>query len=376
MSTMTTYQIPSFYDSTEKSTRPMDSGAAIPPAQVPVSAVAGNSIQVLADGIYQGQQAIRGQFTTLYVSSTGTDAPTSGSKTTPYQTLDYALAQAAALFPASQFDGPVYIALRAGQTFALNNDFTVYGGTLGLTFYNDAQYGDFNAVIGTGALSQVMADLARPIITPQSSVVAGQNHMAGIIRAGGSVLLLGVQVNLPVVPANPSIAIYGLNVDFIRNPDFSSVGYVWLMGAIINMVDINAFWGFLGTMSQSTGCTLTQFASQFQIAGTLLSATLIPAPTTAQLTARQYFVKFFAGYAGNNQQAGLLDVESATSSPGSGLINLNWADTEALTVEAGKTNQASFPIMFDASFGFKNYLFGITRDQQQRPLNVISSRLF
>jgi len=373
----TTYQLPSFYDSTAVVTRPMDGDAQIPPAQVPVSTATGNQIQVLTDGLYLGQHATPGSPLTVYVNtSTGVDAPTSGAKTAPYATLEYAIAQVNALFPNSQFNGIVNIALQSGQTFVVASDHAIYGGLLNITFYGDSQYGDFNAVIGSGAFSQVMSDLVRPILTFTTSIVSGQSHMAGFTRYAGSIAFTGVQLNLPAAPAAPSISSYGLNCDIVRNPDYSQMGNVTLYGSIVNMTDITAFWGFLGTLSSSTGSTFVQFASQFQVQGLTLSATTSPAPTTAQLTARQYFVKFFAGFAGNNQQTGMLSPTSATSSTASGIINLTWADTEALVVSTGKTNQASFPIMFDQTYGFRNYVYGLNRDQQSRPLNIISSRLF
>ncbi len=375
---MTTFQLPSFYDSTNVVTRPMDTGAQIPPAQVPVSAQTGNQIQVLADGVYAGQYSLPGSPLTVYVNtSTGTDAPASGAKTAPYASLEYAIAQVSALFPNSLFNGIVNIALQAGQTFVVGTDHSIYGGLLNITFYGDTQYGDFNALIGTpGTYSQLMSDLVRPILTFTTSIVAGQSHMAGFTRHAGSIAFTGVQLNLPAAPAAPSIASYGLNCDVVRNPDYSAPGQVSLYGSIVNLTDITSFWGFIGTLSQSIGCNFVQFGSQFQIQGTLLSATSSPAPTTAQLTARQYFVKFFAGYAGNNQQTGLLSPTSATSSTASGIINLSWADTEALVVTTGKTNQATFPIMFDQTYGFRNYIYGLNRDQQSRPLNINSSRLF
>jgi hypothetical protein len=371
-----TTQLPSFYDSTALVTRPMDTSATIPPAQVPVSAVPGNQIQNLTDGIYLGPHSNAATPLIVYVNTTGTDAPTSGSKVAPYATLEYAIAQLNALYPGSLFTGVASIALQAGQTFAITTDHQVYGGSLNLTFYGDPNYGDANAVIGTGAFSQTMSDLQRPIVTFTTSIVAGQSHMAGFTRFGGSISFTGVQLNLPAAPAAPSINSYGLNCDIVRNADYSGPGQVSLYGSIVNMTDPTAFWGFVGTMSQSVGSTFAQFASQFQIQGLTLSATTSPAPTPAQLTARQYFVKFFAGYAGNNQQTGLLSPSSATSSTASGLINLTWADTEALVVATGKTNQASFPIMFDQTYGFRNYVYGLNRDQQSRPLNIISSRLF
>jgi hypothetical protein len=71
----------------------------------------------------------------------------------------------------------------------------------------------------------------------------------------------------------------------------------------------------------------------------------------------------------------VLSPTSANSSSGSGILNLSWTDTEALTVTTGKTNLGTFPANFDLSYGIRNYFFGLQKDQQSRPLNVISPRL-
>jgi hypothetical protein len=369
-----TYQIPSFYDSVNLVTRPMDSGAQIPPAQMAVSvARAGNTIQVLPDGLYVG--TVLPQPVVYVNSSTGVDAPTSGTKVAPYATLDYALAQAIANSVNTRLSTPLTVALQSGQTFAFTNDVAVYGSQTVITFYGDTQYGDFNsAAIGTGAEPAMMSDLVRPIIVPVVSNVAGQWHMAGFNRNGGTIQLLGVQVNLPAAPATPSITLYSQYADFVRSLNYAGPGSLILEGTIINMTDTTAYWGICGTMPRSTGMTMVQYGSQFQVNGILLTAT--SGGTTAQLTARKYFVKFYADSAGNNQTQMVLSGTTATTSSASGILNLTWADTESLTVATGKTNQASFPIMFDINYGFRNYIYGLLNDQQQRPTNVISSRLF
>lgn len=354
----------------------MDTGATIPPAQVPVSAVSGNLVQNFSDGLYVGTRNPLGSTTTFYVNNSGADAVGRGTQAAPFQTLDYALTTAAQQYPASQFVGNVTICLQAGQTFTLVNDFNVYtGGVLQIAFYGDPQYGDLNTAYGT-ANAQVMSDLARPIITPQVASVNGSYwKMAGFNRFGGSINLIGVQVNLPAAPANPSITLYSQFADLIRSLEYDAHGYINLRGAIVNVTDTTAFWGILGISARSTGTTLTQFASQFWVNGRALSATATPTPTTAELAARQYFVKFYPEFAGNNQTVSVLSGSSTTTSPGSGVFGLTWSDTPSLLVQNGKTNLGSFPVIFDITYGFRNYVFNLQRDQQQRPLNIVSSRL-
>jgi hypothetical protein len=368
-----TAQIPVFYDSTQLVHRPMDLSDTLNTQLMPVSARPGNTVQNLTDGLYVGQVLAS---TVYYVSSAGTDVSTGGTKAAPFKTLDYALSQLTAQSVGNQYTaGNTTIALAANQSFPMTADFNIYGGRITFAFYGDPQYGDFNsAPFGTGAQPAVMSDLQRPIIVPTSNNVNSQWYLTGINRYGGNVAFTGVTILLPVAPAQPSITLYSQSSDFVRSMNYSSQGYVSLFGSSINMQDPNSFWGFLGIRARSTGTTLDQFASQFLVNGIQLSAA--NTPTSGQLTARQYFVKLYVDFPGNLQTTGVLSSTTQNSSTASGLLNLTWADTEALTVATGKTNLASFPICFDLSYGFRNYVFGLQDDQQSRPMNIVSSRLF
>lgn len=373
---MATQQTPVCFDSTNNVMRPLAAGEVATPASIPLSATAGNQIQALTDGLYLGTYAGTNQSATYYVNgSTGVDATSSGSKGTPYKTLDYALAQVNLLFPQSAFNGDVVIALQAGQTFTHGQDFNVYGGGLTITFYGDVNYGDFNsAAVGSGAIPSVMSDLARPVISCVSSTVNSQYVLAGFNRWAGSITFLGVSIQLPAAPSGNSISLYSQTIDVVRSMPYATPGYVVLEGSIVNITDVTAYWGFLGINSRSTTTTLQQFASQFQVNGTLLSSTLSPAPTTAQLVSRSNFIKFYMDYAGNNQQVGYYSTTSSNSSSGSGILSLSWTDTQSQVVTGVKTNLAAFPIANDPSYGLRNYVFNLNLDQQSRPLNIVSSR--
>lgn len=372
-----TFQLPSFYDSTELVTRPMDSTAQIPPQQVPISAGAGNLVQRAADGIYVGSQSYFGSFQTLFVNNaTGSDS-NAGTKAAPFATLAHALNAAQSLFPDSQITGSVYIAMQAGQSFVFPSiDIPVYqGANLCFTFYGDTNYGDFNTLVPSSqALSQYMSDLQRPVITFNVTQVNAQWYMNGVNRFGGSVTFLGVALTLPAAPATPSIALYSIYCDVVRSMDMSQPGYVRLLGSTVNMTDITSYWGFLGTQSQSTSTSFIQYGSQFLVNGIVLSAA--NNPTSAQLQARQYFIKMFYGFAGNNQQTGTLQANTANSSTASGQITVSWADTESLTVTGSKVSQASYPVCFDVNYGLRNYIFGLQQGLSNQSLNVLSSRLF
>lgn len=341
------------------------------PVLMPISARTGNQLQNLGDGMYIGQNLNADAY---YVNNTtGVDDGSHGTRAAPFRTLDFALAQLTAQSPNGQFRGLSTIALQAGQTFTMNADFNIFAGSLTITFYGDPQYGDFNSpVVGSGAQPAWMSDLQRPIIVPSVTAVASQWYMFGINRAGGNVSVRGVKVNLPPAPATPTIGLYSQFADFVRSQNLSDPGYVSLVGSIINMTDTNAFFGFLGIPARALSTSFAQFASQFQVNGILLNAA--NSPTAAQLLARQYFIKMYADLPGNSS-TGVLSPTSQNSSGGSGIVNLSWSDTEVLTVATGKTNLGTFPPNFDINFGIRNYIFGLQKDQQSRPTNVISPRL-
>jgi hypothetical protein len=365
---------PDVYDFTAKVHRPMLVGTeAVNPAMMPLSARVPNNIQVLGDGLYVGPALSSPIY---YVNgATGVDDTAHGTEAAPFATLNFALSYVASTSPGGQYrSASTTIALKAGQTFSMTNDFNIYGGQLSLAFYGDPLYGDYNgALIGVGALPSVMIDLTRPIINFGVSNVNGQWHMAGFNRYGGGVGFVGVTLALPAAPTTPSITLYSQSCDVVRAMNYSDAGYIEMIGAIVNMTDIASFWGFLGINARAANTTLSQFSSQFQINGIAITAEALPTP--AQLTARQYFIKMFADVAGNST-IGYLSPTALNSSNSSGLMNLSWVDTEALVVTGAKTSLPSFPINFDLNYGIRNYIFGLQKDQQNRPVNVISSRLF
>lgn len=370
-----TIRTPLYFDSVNKVHTPMPAGDTVDPSVVPVSTAVGNRVQNRSDGLYVGDYGTPNAPYVIYVNSaTGNDTNAGTTTAAPLATLAKALSNASALFPSSQFTGHVLIALQAGQTFPMPANMSLYDGHLTLTFYGDPTYGNWNgSPIGTGANPSVMAALQRPIITPTATTVSGQNAMAGFVRFGGDLTLQGVHVDLPAKPTASAIANYGIDCDFVRNQNRSASGTVTLMGSIINMTDTAAYWGFMGTRARSSNTSLAQFASQFRVLNVPVNAAA--SPTNDQLLARQYFVKMFPDWAGNNQQTQPLQSSSTTSSAASGILNLTWADTPALVVTTGQSNLASFPMAFDVTYGFRNYVFNMSIDQQSRPLNIQSSRL-
>ncbi len=148
-------------------------------------------------------------------------------------------------------------------------------------------------------------------------------------------------------------------------------GGVHLLGSIVNMTDVTAFWGFMGTFARATA-RFTQFCSQFQIGGVLMNAAANPTP--AQLTARQYFIKFLSDAPGNSQSVSL-SASSSNSSAGSGMVFAMWSEAQALVVTGTTTNQATYPLSFDPGYGLINYIFGLSHTANGQSLNFLNTRL-
>jgi hypothetical protein len=254
-----TIQNPVFYDSTANVHRPMDTGATVPVTAVPISATIGNKTQALSDGIYSGDYS----GLILYVDSVNGLDTNAGTKASPLKTIDAAFSALNALFPGGYYSGRnIAIALKAGQNYPWTSTFNMSGDCdLKITFYGDTNYGDFNgAAIGTGANPWNMSNLARPNLMPVSSVqTGGLQQLAGINRRGGTIAFLGVLITLPAAPyAGAPISAYSGYCDVVRSLSpalgmpLGDDGGVHLLGSIVNMSDITAFWGFLGTFARAT----------------------------------------------------------------------------------------------------------------------------
>lgn len=375
-----TTQNPVFYDSTANVHRPMDAGATVPVTAIPISLQTGNLMKSLSDGVYYGDYS----GLILYVDSVAGLDTNAGTKAAPLKTIDQAFASLTALFPSGYYEGRnVAIALKAGQTYPWKSTFTMSGDCdLKITFYGDTKYGDFNgAAIGTGASPWYMSDLARPNLTPVSSVqTGGLQQLAGINRRGGTIAFMGVLITLPAAPsAGAPISAYSGYCDVVRSPSptlgmpLGDDGGVHLLGSIVNMSDVTAYWGFLGTFARTT-VRFSEYASQFQIGGVIMNAAA--APTTAQLAARQYFIKFLADSPGNNQATVALSSNSSNSSAGSGLVFAMWSEAQALVVTGTTTNLATYPISFDPGYGLVNYIFNLSKTANGQSLNFLNTRLF
>lgn len=357
--------------------RPLATNERLTNDSIPVSAVAGNNLRQMQDGLYVGSAT---QATAYYVSSvSGTDALTSGTKAQPFKTIQYALDTVLSTYDLgnptpdlTMVNGSVTLALKAGETFPFTKTYNVRG-RVELTFWGDSNYGDFNSpLVGApGVEPAYMADLNRPIIQPQIEVATGNGiyHLQLLDSLTGSpstVALYGVRVDLP------SGAVADSDYCSFCNVGYSNSGRMQILGSIVNRTDTQSSYGAFGIHSRSEG-VLEEYCSQFLIQGNQIQ----PVgggfqPTADQLLARKYFITFYPDLKGNNQSGGTL----LNAPPPSGLLRLMWSVETADPVLPGKTNLATYPIMTDVTYGLGNYFFNLARDNQGRPLNVTSAQLF
>lgn len=340
------------------------------PLSIAISSGPGNQLAQQADGLYVGPY--KNGTNVVYVSAAGTNASGFGTKIAPVQTLDYALSAIA--LQSLQFPGSTFvIALKAGETFSLTGRYSIPATSqLTVTFYGDAVYGDYDSPLVNGVvLPASMATLSRPSITQAITQVNSKYVSNGFDN--GTLRLEGVQINLAAAPVGPPAnSAYGM-MDFYFVS--SGVGSLLdLVGSVVNRTDINSVGGVYGVGGRSRG-TLRQFATQFRIQGAIADAAA--GMSAAQLASRTHFVHMYLDFPGADTREYTYPVfpSSTTTSNGSGLSDLTWSDTNVGVLPQGNT-LPSFPLLADVQFGFRNYVSGLVRDQQARPLNILSSRLF
>lgn len=367
-----TTRYPTYYDGTNKVITPIPTGDTLDPTLIPVSARTGNLLINAGDGLYAGYNSAQ---QSVYVSfGSGIDAPGNGSKTTPYKTMDFAIAQQS--FAGGVIGGSLTIFLKCGETHPLANRYFIDNGLVTLCWYGDPQYGDYpGATVSGTTFPSFMQDLVRPVITLTTSQTNGLWNLSGFnfgnrTTSSSRLLLAGVTTNIPVIPTGATgVDSYGMYSDFVTYANNSN-GTLALEGAQVNKLD-NSCFGMLGVHARATACSLTAFSPQLLVGGQLVQDT---SATVTQLAARQWFIKFYPDYAGNNQT--VLTPNTSTGSPGSSLLRLMWSETTAQSVVGPRQNQATFPKRFDPSYGIRNYFNGLVRDQQSRPLNVQAGFLF
>jgi len=356
---MTSYP-PVVYDAATKTHRPLGAGEAVDAANIPLSSTQYNGLKVFPDGLYTGPSL---NSLVYYVANEGTDDPAHGTEAAPFKTLDYVISYITNQ-DNGQYRSGVTIALKAGETFVGPVEPLACYGDIHIAFFGDPKYGDFNSPLVNGTTAPAdMADLQRPIINVQ--LQTGLTGQSGILLISSprdvkrQVTLEGIQINLASGPH-----ITGA-VDFITGFD-ASESRLLLLGTVVNITDPTSPFGLYGLTTRCLG-GVYQRCSQFWVAG----APVTNATSTVNLAARNFFFKFYPEYPGNQEQG--LDLYNGV--PGSSLMTLSWSDVPSAPVGAS-SSLGTFPTLQDPNYGLANYFFNLTRDQQGRPLNVLSGRLF
>lgn len=364
-------QIPLLYDQYHSAHRPMVLGQdVIYPQMIPLSAQPGNKIMILSDGVYYGATPGR---STIYVSTNnGNDNPSAGTQAAPYKTLDYAIQQN---FANGVLNNSLTILLQANQNYNFTGRYTLdKDAELIIAWYGDPTYGDYPSRISNGNVdSATMPDLQRPVIVNNWALSGVQAYQSGFnIVRNATFGIWGVKVNIASLQGTPPVLdAYGNQCDFVTFVEGAGPGRVANWGCIINKPDTVTAFGFLGVTARATTPTWVQYASQFKIQDVLVDA---QGGTPDRLTARKWFVKLYPDTPGNNQFTGTVKPTTSNSSPGSAMLFANYTDVAAMVNATGKSNMATYPVLFDASYGLRNYIFGLNADAQQRPLNFIVGR--
>jgi hypothetical protein len=348
--------------------RPLGTNERLSGDSIPISAFNGNQIKLLSDGLYVGPYAGK---TVYYLDAVnGIDAPNNGDKATPLQTLDYVM-QLISDLNGGYFESTVVVALKAGQTFTYSKVMNM-AGDMTITFWGDPKYGDFDnpRVVGLMA-TWVPVDLQRPIINIQLDPTSGGGIACWVFNPPRSgrvprMTFSGVRFNLPTGNYQS-----GQGAILVANQK-TNVSLV-LEGTIINANGDNSTYGLISVLPSAVAY-LYQFASQLRVDNILIGANPTPPPTLIQLQRRKWFIKMHPDFYPTEQTG--YDPLMQHASPGSGLMNLSWTDTFTATDANNNTAQATWPTLADQNFGFGNYVNILNRDNQGRPLNIISGRLF
>jgi hypothetical protein len=298
--------------------------------------------------------------------------PTAGDKATPFQSLDYALAQICAQYNLNDptavgvLYGDITVALKAGEDYVLNTSYNLYG-NLQFTFWGDPQYGDFDGPLIAGVVKPShMQDLLRPQIKPQINPATsnGIHHFLAVDNPNLSTLYLnGVKVALP-----PRAAVENSDYCDFFTVFYGQTGRLRLEGAIINKPDATSSYGLMGMHARSHDSILECYASQFWVAG----IPVVPGGDPTVLPTRKWFIKFYPDLEPGDQTGGhLLNGPAANAT-----MTLLWTESASVQVQPGKFTLGTYPVLNDAAMGIANYFFNLTRDNQARPLNVRCAYLF
>lgn len=356
------------YDDVNKEHRPLADGEVVPPRCVPVSSYPGNSLAAKDDGLYYGGNSMP---PLLYIDTElGVDAELSPTgEPSVLKTLDYALSKVEASQPKS-----VTLLLKAGQTFYLTANRKISNTQLTIAYYGDPKYGNYTDVYSSSRIRpRYLADLARPIIrsSPYQSA-SGYWSCWRFILDTSKLSFIGLRLEIcerPLGGSNLQDNHYSAGSDLVVG--FEST--VSIDGVIVNKADAGAYYGFLGVGSRSRS-RIEQLGSQFLVSGARVTSTV---NDVTRLVGRKSFIKFYPDLSSSDsltEENGLVPTSNGPVE-GCGLLELMWLTNSIVSDPISNSSTlGSWPLV-DYTYGIANYFYNISRDNQKRPLNVISSIL-
>lgn len=317
---------------------------------VPVSAFAGNKILALTDGLYSGNNI--NEANAFYVSSvSGNDNNNGWEKNSPKKTIASVLAQIDELLPKLQTTPNFKVLLKANESFVLNGS---YDFEYDLTFgFYDSIYGDYNDKFGTTS-AHLVRDVDRPSLVLETIEGSAPYNLAGF--NAGKFSFYGINIEMP----NKSYALddYGLTGAFRFNCQ------VKLNGCNVNLRNK---WGLISVIPNYTS-SLTCYGTTITVNGVSIDT-----PDLTDSNDRSSFIRFYLAPATNRENVYLLNPSALTSSNGSGMLVLNWIDSESFEIQNSKVSVESYPKQLPTILGLRNYITGIIRSSNI-PLNVITPK--
>lgn len=321
----------------------------LPPTTIPISSLPGNKLTHATDGMFLGDRL--SATNTLYVSSAGSDGNSGLSEDEPKLTLDSAISSLIAASSLLVGSLEFTVLLNAGDTFNLNYAYSLPF-KLNVGFYN-SEYGSY-----LDDVNETKAYLVQQVNRPtlKVNVLSGPApyNLAGF-NAG--------EVNL-----------YGINVTFTNQQfdidDYGLTGmfrYDTHVGLFGCNVDLSGEYGLINVLPNHK-CRLRSYGTTVTVNGKRVESS-----ESVDFGRRNRMIRFYLAPATNNNTTYYLNPSSLTSSNGSGLLELDWIDSEALSIAEGVVSCESYPKQQATARGLRNYITGVIRSSTI-PLNVISGR--
>lgn len=328
----------------------LPNGDNIPPDAVPISSLVGNKLTYATDGLYLGNKI--SETNTIYVSNEGQDSNDGLSANAPKASLDNALdaivASAHLLMGTLEFT----VLLREGDEFTVTKIYN-FPFKLNIGFYDPVEGGDYTSDVGDTKAYLVQRE-SHPVVTFMPVEGTTPVNLAGF--EGGEINLYGVEITFPL--QSYGIDDYGITGVFRKDVK------VGLFGCKVNLEDQ---YGLINVLPNYK-CRLRAYGSQITVRGQRVDSN-----TSPYYNLRNRFIRFYLAPATNNDDVYYLNPSSLTSSNGSGLLELDWIDSEPLSVQPGIVSCESYPKQQASALGLRNYISGIIRSSTI-PLNVITGR--